>query len=109
MNFSVLITSKAKLQLVACACWWSEHRDADQAVRWLDGFEEAIASLSENPELHCFARENGLYELPYPVRQLLYGIGTRPTHRAVFEVRGNAVYVVAVRHLAQCDLSSEEL
>lgn len=76
---------------------------------WLDGFEEAFRSLRENPERHGFARENDLYELPYPVRQLLFGIGKRPTHRAVFEVRGDTVYVVAVRHLAQDELSSEEL
>jgi len=109
MNCKVFMTSRAKLQLAACAGWWSEHRDANQAFRWLDGFEEAIAALRENSEQHGFARENGLYELPYPVRQLLYGIGKRPTHRAVFEVRGDTVFVVAVRHLAQDDLSSEEL
>lgn len=109
MNYKVLITSRAGLQLAACARWWSECRSADQAARWLDGFEEAIVSLRENPERHGLARENGLYELPYPVRQLLYGIGKRPTHRAVFEVRGDTVYIVAVRHLAQDDLSSEEL
>jgi hypothetical protein len=50
-----------------------------------------------------------LYDLPYTVRQLLYGIGRKPTHRAVFEVRGDTVYVLAVRHLAQDDLSADEL
>jgi len=109
MKFSVIITSKAKLQLVNCASWWSEHRNADQAARWLDGFEAAINSLCENPERHSFARENDYNELPFPVRQLLYGIGGKPTHRAVFEIRGDTVYVVAVRHLAQNDLSLIEL
>ncbi len=55
------------------------------------------------------ARESDLYDMPYPVRQLLYGLGKKLTHRAVFEIRGDTVYVVAVRHLAQDDLSSEEL
>jgi len=109
MTYKVFITSKAKLQLVSCARWWSEHRDADQAARWLDGFEEAIASLRENPERHSLARENDFHELPFPVRQLLYSIGKKPTHRAVFEIRGDTVFVVAVRHLAQDDLTSEEL
>ncbi len=109
MKTKVLITSKAKLQLVACARWWSEHRNADQASRWLEGFEEAIDLLGDNPEQHGLARENDLYELSYPVRQLLYGLGKKPTHRAVYEVRGDTVFVVAVRHLAQDDLSSNKL
>lgn len=109
MRFSVIITSKAKLQLVACASWWSENRNADQAARWLDGFEAAIDSLCDAPESHGPARENDFFDVPFPVRQLLYGIGRKPTHRAVFEIRGDTVYVVAVRHLAQDDLSLEEL
>jgi plasmid stabilization system protein ParE len=109
MSYEVFITSKAKSHLVACARWWSEHRSPDQAARWLDGFEAAIGSLSEHPEQHGLARENDFNELPYPARQLLYGLGNRPTHRAVFEIRGDTVYVVAVRHLAQDDLSSDEL
>ena len=95
MKYKVLITS--------------EHRDADQASRWLVGFEEAIASLGDDPERLGLARENDLYDLPYPVRQLTYGLGKEPTHRAVYEVRGDTVFVVAVRHLAQDHLSSEEL
>ncbi len=109
MTYQVFLTSQAKLQLAAAARWWSEHRSAEQAIRWLDGFEVAIASLCDNPQQHGLARESELYQLPYPARQLLYGIGQKPTHRAVFEVRGDTVFVVAVRHLAQDNLASEEL
>jgi plasmid stabilization system protein ParE len=109
VNYCVFITSKAKRQLLECATWWAEHRDIDQAARWLAGFEQAIAALSEDPERHGLARESTLYDLPYPVRQLLYGAGTKPTHRAVFEVRRDTVFVVAIRHLAQDDLSSDQL
>ena len=109
MTYQVFLTSKATLQLAAAARWWSEHRSAEQAARWLDGFEAAIASLSNNPEQHGLAPENELYPLPYPARQLLYGIRKKPTHRAVFEVRGDTVFVLAIRHLAQDSLLSEEL
>jgi len=109
VKYKVLITSKAKTQLVDCARWWSEHRDADQASRWLEGFEEAVVSLGDHPGQHVLARENDLYELPFPVHQLLYGLGKKPTHRAVYEVRGDTVFVIAVRHLAQDDLASQEL
>jgi len=105
----VFITSKAKTQLVACARWWSERRDTDQASRWLEGLEKAIVSLGDDPERHGLARENDLYELPFPVRQLTYGLGKKLTHRIVYEVRGDTVFIVAVRHLAQDDLFSKEL
>ncbi len=109
MKFSVQVTAKAQHQLLECARWWSEHRDADQAIHWLDGFEAAIAALSVRAEGYGYARENDLHELPFPVRQMAYGVGAKPTHRAVFEVRGDTVYVVAVRHLAQDDLSPGDL
>jgi len=109
VKYKVFITSKAKTQLVACARWWSEHRDTDQASQWLEGLGKTIVSLGDNPERHALARENDFYELPFPVRQLLYGLGKKPTHRAVYEVRGDTVFVIAVRHLAQGDLSSSEL
>ena len=109
MKYGVFITSRAKLQLAESAHWWAEHRSIDQAAGWLDGFEQAIARLADSPEQHGLARENSLYELPYPVRQLVYGLGTKPTHRAVFEVRGDIVYVIAIRHLAQGDLARVEL
>ncbi|HTQ39459.1 MAG TPA: type II toxin-antitoxin system RelE/ParE family toxin [Pirellulales bacterium] len=103
------MTSRAKLQLVDAARWWATHRSAEQAARWLDGFEQSLAQLSNDPERHPLARENDLYDLPYTVRQLLYGIGARATHRAVFEIREDTVYVIAIRHLAQTDLPSELL
>jgi plasmid stabilization system protein ParE len=109
MTYGVFVTSRAKRQLAQAALWWAEHRSPDQADRWLDGIEQAIAELAKNPEQHALAKENSFYDLPYPVRQLLFGLSTKPTHRAVFEIRGDTVYVVAIRHLAQDDLIAEEL
>jgi plasmid stabilization system protein ParE len=108
MTYQVFLTSRAAQQLATAARWWAEHRSLEQAVRWLDGFEAAIAGLSENPEQHRLARENEFYILPYPARQLLYAIGDKPTHRAVFEIRGSTVFVIAIRHLAQDDLAKNE-
>lgn len=109
MNYQVLLTSRAQLQLMQSAQWWSEHRSAEQAARWLDGFEAALAPLSDNPLRYGLARETDRFQLKSPARQLNYGVGSKPTHRAVFEVRGDIVYVVAIRHLAQDDLSEGEL
>lgn len=109
MNYYVQITSHASQQLAETALWWAENSNVDQALKWLEGFETAIASLAHSALQHSASRENDLYDLPYTVRQLLYGVGRKPTHRAVYEIRGGTVYVVAIRHLAQNDLERCDL
>ena len=90
------------------ALWWSEHRSAEQAFRWLDGLENAIASLAEDPLKHPFAVENK--HLRIPLRQLNYGLSGKPTHRVLFEVREeHEVLVYAIRHLSQKEISPEEI
>jgi plasmid stabilization system protein ParE len=103
----VLILPRADDQLVASALWWSEHHSADQASRWLDGFKTGIASLSVDAERLQLAPEDRFF--PFEVRQLLYGLKAKKTHRAVFEIRGEEVIVFAVRHLHQRDISPEDV
>lgn len=104
MSVPVLIQPRAKQDLLAAAAWWAEHRSPEQAARWYDGFLAAIESLSENPARHPLARENGKF--PYELRELHYGLGRRPTHRAVFTIRSEAVVVLTVRHTAQRGLAN---
>lgn len=85
------------------AIWWGTHRDAVQAEQWINGFEKALATLAENPERHPRAPEADQFALD--LRQMLYGLGKQPTHRAVFEIRGEDVFVHGIRHLARGDLS----
>lgn len=107
MSYEVFVTDRAAHQLESAARWWSEHRSHAQAEKWYDGFVDAILSLAEGPERCPLAREHG--QFPFPLRQLNYGIGPRPTHRAVFTVRQERVIVLRIRHLAQDDLGSEDL
>ena len=46
---------------------------------------------------------------PFEVRQMTYGLGSRPTHRALFVIRPDMVYVIAIRHLAQRAVSPDDL
>jgi plasmid stabilization system protein ParE len=107
VTYRVTILPGAKRQLLEQAIWWSQNRSAEQAFRWLEGFEEALASLARNPERCAVARESGAFDVI--IRQLHYGLGNKATHRAVFEIRNDEVIVYAVRHLAQRDLTSDEL
>jgi hypothetical protein len=43
------------------------------------------------------------------LRELLYGVRSKPTHRAVFELRNDEVIVHSIRHLAQRDLTPQDL
>jgi len=103
----VTILPRAKRQLLEQALWWSENRSAEQAFRWLEGFEHALASLADHPERCSIARESNAFE--FAVRELHYGLRSKPTHRAVFEIRGDEVIVHCVRHLAQRDLTPADI
>lgn len=107
MNHRVTILPRAKRQLLEQARWWSENRSSEQALRWLDGFERALATLADNPERCVIARENAAFATT--IRELHFGLRNKPTHRAVFEVRGDEVLVHSIRHLAQRDLRPEDL
>lgn len=102
MTYRVVILPQAERQLMAAAAWWAKNRSSEQASRWLDGFESALSALSKHPASHPLARENDAF--PFEVRQMLYGLGRRFTHRAVFEIRGDCVFVYAIRHLAQAPI-----
>lgn len=84
MNYDVLVTDNASTQLLKAAQWWAENRSVEQAKRWYLGFVNAIDSLQRNPERCALAREND--DLPVTARELHYGIGSKPTHRAIFVV-----------------------
>lgn len=107
MTYRVTILPRAKRQILEQAVWWSENRSAEQAFRWLDGFEQALASLADHPERCSVARETGAFD--FVVRELHYGLRNKATRRAVFEIRNDEVIVHCVRHLAQRDLTSVDI
>ena len=107
MSLRVVITDQAEREMQAAFDWWATHRSKRQADRWYAGFAEAVANLSENPERHGQSRERDRFA--YEIRDLLFGLGSRPTHRAVFAIRGENVIVLTVRHLAQRDLSPDDI
>jgi hypothetical protein len=98
---------RAKRQLLAQAQWWSDNRSAEQAFRWLEGFEIALASLAVNPQRWSIARESEAFDVV--IRELHFGLRKKATHRAVFEIRDDEVLVYCVRHLAQRDLTPEDV
>ncbi len=107
MTYEVFVTDKASRQLEAAARWWAQNRSVEQAQRWYDGFVAAIRSLARNPQRFPLAPESDAF--PIEIRQLAYGLGRKKTHRAVFAVRPDRVVVYAVRHLAQDEITPDDL
>jgi plasmid stabilization system protein ParE len=89
------------------ALWWSEKRSPQQAFDWLEGFEQALASLTTNPERCSIARESKAFG--FVIRELHYGLRSKAKHRAVFDIRGDEVIVYSIRHLAQRDLIRDDV
>ncbi|HWC89128.1 MAG TPA: type II toxin-antitoxin system RelE/ParE family toxin [Pirellulales bacterium] len=93
------MTAAAEAEIDASAVWWAERRSLDQALRWLREIKDRMISLAENPERCALARESSRF--PFEIRELHFGAGSHPTHRASFRITGHVVEVLMVRHVAQ--------
>ncbi len=107
MTHRVVLTDRAHADMESAYQWWADNRSQVQAAKWYNAFADAIESLANNPERCAVSREHE--QFPYKIRDLYLGIGRRRTHRAVFTIRGEMVLVLAIRHLAQQDLSPDDL
>ena len=100
----VQITSPAKMDIQESFDWWSDHRSLGQATEWYERIFHAIATLERMPERCPLVPEKALSQSG--VRQLLFGIGKRPTHRIVFHYAGDTdtVTILRVRRHSQVSL-----
>ncbi len=104
MSWHVAIARKAAREIEEHYNWLAERSEA-AANRWRNSLLEAIDTLEDNPERCPEAPEAEWYE---GLRQLLHG-KRRQVHRILFEIRGQTVVVLRVRHSAQDFLAPEDL
>ncbi len=107
MSLPVILSPKAERQLESIAQWWAENRSPEQAERWYAGLVRTLKSLSQRPNRCPLAAEN--VDFQFEIRELCYGLGKRPTHRALFTIQPERVYVLLIRHLAQRAISVDDL
>lgn len=105
--YHVRITELAEQDIRAAFEWWRENRSVEQATRWYIGIRKAIHSLRVAQDRCAQAPESDLF--PHGIRQLLYGIRRRPTHRIVFAIIGDDVTILRVRHTAQEALRLDDI
>lgn len=106
-TYSVVITDLAEDDIESSFLWWRQHRSAEQAERWLDSIYPAIESLSRMPERCSRIDEPHLDD--NDLRQLAFGLGSQPSHRIIFEIRGRTVEILRVRHTSQRRLNIRDL
>jgi plasmid stabilization system protein ParE len=105
MSFRVEITRRAARDIQEQYDWLAERSPA-AADRWRKALQGAVESLENNPERCPEAPEAEWYGPE--LRQLVLGKKHR-AHRILFEIRGDVVVILRVRHSAQDLLSPEDL
>ena len=107
MSYRVTIVPAAMEDIVRNAKWWAENRSSEQAIRWYDHALSSIESLATSAARHAASREND--DFPYEIRDLLFGLGSKPSYRAVFTIRENVVYVLTVQRSTQDAIRPEDV
>ena len=103
MEFKVRVSPSAKSDIERNAFWWAEHHSLDQSLEWIQAIENQLADLKVMPTRHAVAPENDLFSVE--LRQKLVGLGARPSYRAVFIIKEDTVFVLAVRRGSQAPLT----
>jgi plasmid stabilization system protein ParE len=106
-EFSVTILPRAEADIERNARWWAEHHDADQAVKWFFAVREQVLSLKHMPKSNGLSAENAGF--PYEIRDKLIGLGSRRSYRAIFTIRDDEVFVLAMLRSAQDSLSPSDV
>lgn len=102
MAFRVEFTRRAREEANGILNWLMEQQVGETGLRWFQGLEAAIASLSTLPERGTLARESRSF--PFELRQLLYG--KRRRYRILYTIEGNTVFILRIRRPGQQLLTS---
>ena len=94
MTFGVHISDLAENDIDSAYRWWRENRSAEQANRWFHEIHEAVITLTDMPFRCPRCDESDLHKAG--IRQLLFGIGRRLTHRIIFVIIDSDVTILRV-------------
>lgn len=107
MRFSVVISNRAKTDIRRNAQWWANKHSKEQAQKWFNFAFDSLEKLEHFPLSYPIAAENSHFK--FELRELLFGLGSRPNYRALFTIKGEVVYVFTVRRTAQDQITAEDL
>lgn len=107
MKYEVIVHDRAIDDIERNARWWAEHHSAPQALNWYEAAFADIYGLDTMPERHGLSQENDYF--PFEIRDMLFGLGRRPSYRAVFTIKGPEVHVLCVRRSSEDILLPSDL
>jgi plasmid stabilization system protein ParE len=108
MTYEVILTARARQDLREITAWYVQRSGRqDVADRWVDGFFDTLENLRTNPTRCPLVRE--VASLDMDVREIHYGSGRKKTHRILYEVIGECVFIMRIRHSAQRDITRDDL
>ena len=107
MAFRLTVTRRALADLRLIFLWKCERaRSTVGAQRWYEKLRATMRSLTSSPERCGLAAEDEWYD--GELRELIHG-KRRQAVRILFEVQGDEVVVLRVRHANQDFLGPDEL
>jgi len=106
-RFHVEFTNRAANEFNGI-CDWYEGHSTQASEKRIDAVSRMLDQLEADP--HRFPRPSDDCLSSLPFQECCFGVAHRSTHRFVFMVRpSQRVVVYAIRHLAQRELSSDDL
>jgi len=101
MDYRIVFTSAAMDEARVAAAYITAIGSPRAAADWLEGIIEAVQSLRTLPHRHGLARESSRHP-DAELRQVVH-----KSHRVIYTVQGDAVYVLHIRHTARQDLDQD--
>ncbi len=105
MIYRVELTRKAMREIEANYEWLAE-RAPFTAQRWKENLQVAILQLARDPHKHPEAPE--AERVGFDLRQMVVG-RIKTGYRVLFEIVGDTVHVLRVRHVRQDDLEPDNI
>jgi len=108
MTFTVEYTHRAERDLREITAWYLEESGSiDIASDWSDGIYSLIEDLSHTADRHPPACELEVVE--GDLREVHYGSGRRTTHRIIYQIIGERVVILRIRHTSQRELTPDDI
>lgn len=106
MPFQVIVRPRARLDIEATATWLARSSSVVAAVKWRNGLLPIFKELETDPKRYPVADEAA--DIGVDLRMLLYG-RRRKVYRILFEIKGQTVGILRVRHASQDRLTPDDI
>jgi len=109
MSLRVVVTEEAEANISANAERSAKNKSVNQARRWKEEVRLQIVGLVESASRCSHSGENGRPRFKFELWDKIVGLGRGNSHRIVFTIHSETIFVLAVRSTGQDDLTPHDL